>query len=198
MDVNGDGKLDVVTVGNAFGFASVFQNNGDGTFAARTSYQVYGNAYAAAVGDLNGDGNPDIVATNGSISGGITVLAQNTTTITSAIGTSGSPAISHLAGLDVSTSPAALSTLSTMSSTLDSLNTLSGTIGSSMSRLQTTLSTLTVRTENYQAAASRITDADVAQESANLTRLEILQQAGQAVLAQANQQPRLALQLLRG
>ena len=52
--------------------------------------------------------------------------------------------------------------------------------------------------ENMAAASGRIMDADVAEEAANLTRTQILQQAGAAVLGQANQQPALALQLLRG
>ncbi|NLF24444.1 MAG: flagellin, partial [Deltaproteobacteria bacterium] len=50
---------------------------------------------------------------------------------------------------------------------------------------------------NFAAAESQIRDTDVAQQAAELTRLNILQQAGSAVLAQANQQPSLALTLLR-
>lgn len=53
-------------------------------------------------------------------------------------------------------------------------------------------------TINYQSAASQIQDVDVASEAANLTKGSILQQAGAAVLAQANQQPALTLRLLQG
>jgi flagellin len=56
---------------------------------------------------------------------------------------------------------------------------------------------LTVTRENSIAAESRIMDTDVASEAAELTRLNILQQAGAAVLSQANQAPQLAIQLLR-
>jgi flagellin len=73
-----------------------------------------------------------------------------------------------------------------------------GTLGAAESRLATTIENLTVARENFQAAESRIRDVDVASEAAELTRLTILQQAGVAILAQANQQPQLALQLLRG
>ncbi len=73
-----------------------------------------------------------------------------------------------------------------------------GTLGAAESRLETTISNLQVARENFQAAESRIRDVDVAEEAAALTRLGILQQAGTAILAQANQQPQLALQLLRG
>lgn len=73
-----------------------------------------------------------------------------------------------------------------------------GTLGAAESRLETSINNLTVARENFQAAESVIRDVDVASESAELTRLTILQQAGTAILAQANQQPRLALQLLGG
>lgn len=71
-----------------------------------------------------------------------------------------------------------------------------GTLGAAESRLETTITNLTIARENFQAAESVIRDVDVAAESAELTRLTILQQAGTAILAQANQQPSLALQLL--
>lgn len=73
-----------------------------------------------------------------------------------------------------------------------------GTLGAAESRLDLTIRNLQVARENFQAAEGRIRDADVAAEAAELTRLNILQQAGTAILAQANQQPQLALQLLNG
>lgn len=73
-----------------------------------------------------------------------------------------------------------------------------GTLGAAESRLDITIRNLMVARENFTAAESRIRDADVAEEAAKLTRLTILQQAGTAILAQANQQPQLALQLLGG
>ena len=73
-----------------------------------------------------------------------------------------------------------------------------GTLGAADSRLETTIQNLLVAKENFNSAESRIRDADVAAESAELARLNILQQAGTAILAQANQQPQLVLQLLRG
>ena len=62
--------------------------------------------------------------------------------------------------------------------------------------MEVTISNLQVAQENFQAAESRIRDVDVASEAAELARVNILQQAGAAVLAQANTQPQLALQLL--
>jgi flagellin len=72
-----------------------------------------------------------------------------------------------------------------------------GILGGVESRLSTAITNLGVARENAMAAESRIRDVDVAEEAANLTRLNILQQAGTAVLAQGNQLPALALQLLR-
>lgn len=73
-----------------------------------------------------------------------------------------------------------------------------GTLGAAESRLSTSIENLQTARLNFKNAESVIRDVDVAEESAELTRLTILQQAGTAILAQANQQPQLALQLLRG
>lgn len=73
-----------------------------------------------------------------------------------------------------------------------------GTLGAAESRLDISIKNLQIARENYLAAESAIRDADVASEAAELARLNILQQAGVAILAQANQQPGLALQLLGG
>ena len=79
---------------------------------------------------------------------------------------------------------------------ISSLASTRGTLGAVESRLNVAINSLTVARENFAAAESRIRDVDVASEAAELTRLGILQQAGAAVLAQANQQPGLALSLI--
>ncbi|MFN4895413.1 MAG: flagellin [Pseudomonadota bacterium] len=71
-----------------------------------------------------------------------------------------------------------------------------GRLGALESRLSASISNLQVARENFKAAESQIRDLDVASEASELTRLNILQQAGAALLAQANQQPAIALQLL--
>ncbi len=92
---------------------------------------------------------------------------------------------------------AARAALAAVNGAVTSINTLRGNLGTTESRLNSAISNLTTSRENTIAAAARITDADIAVEAAELTRLNILQQAGSAVLAQANQQPSLAVQLLR-
>lgn len=91
----------------------------------------------------------------------------------------------------------AQSALGTLTSAIATVAQNRGTLGSFESRLLTAISNLRVASEQFSAAQSRIRDADVATETANLTRASVLQQAGVAVLAQANQRPGLALTLLR-
>lgn len=92
---------------------------------------------------------------------------------------------------------AARSALDAVNVAIASLTRARGTLGAAESRLNITIQNLQVARENFSAAESRIRDVDVAAEAAELARLNILQQAATAVLAQANQQPALALSLLQ-
>lgn len=92
---------------------------------------------------------------------------------------------------------AARSALDAVKTAISSLSTARGTLGATESRLLLTINNLQVARENISSAESLIRDVDVASEAANLTRLNILQQSGAAILGQANQQPALALSLLR-
>jgi flagellin len=98
----------------------------------------------------------------------------------------------------VSTQAAAQASLASLDSAISSLAQTRGTFGALENRLQTTISNIQNAMENLSASESRIRDVDVAMETANFTRLQILQQASVSMLAQANQQPQLALSLLRG
>lgn len=86
--------------------------------------------------------------------------------------------------------------LDAVNGAIQSLAVQRGGLGGVESRLRVAVSNLTVSRENFAAAESQIRDVDVASQSAELVRLGILQQAGAAVLAQANQQPSLALSLI--
>ena len=92
---------------------------------------------------------------------------------------------------------AARAALDAVNSAITSLASTRGILGATESRLGVAINNLSVARENFAAAESRIRDVDVAVEAAELTRLNILQQAGASILAQANQQPQLALTLLR-
>jgi flagellin len=89
------------------------------------------------------------------------------------------------------------SALDAVRAAISSLASARGVLGATESRLNVTVAGLAVARENFAAAESRIRDVDVAQESAELTRLGILQQAAVSILGQANQQPQLALRLLQ-
>ena len=86
--------------------------------------------------------------------------------------------------------------LDAVNNAIGSLAATRGNLGAVESRLTVTITNLEVAKENFASAESQIRDVDVASEAAELTRLNILQQAGASVLAQANQQPGIALSLL--
>jgi flagellin len=85
-----------------------------------------------------------------------------------------------------------------MDAALTAVNGARANLGAVQSRFETTISNLSVTTENLSSARSRIMDADFAVETANLSRSQILQQAGTAMVAQANQLPQQVLKLLQG
>ena len=80
---------------------------------------------------------------------------------------------------------------------IDDVNDTRATFGATQSRFDSIISNLQSSVENQTAARSRITDADFATETANMSRANVLQQAGTAMIAQANQQPQQVLSLLR-
>ena len=98
--------------------------------------------------------------------------------------------------VDVSTAGAASAALSDLSTALDTVNQSRATYGALQNRFEAVISNLQNYAENLTAARSRIQDADFAAETANLTRSQILQQAGVSILAQANTLPQAALSLL--
>ncbi|HRD97208.1 MAG TPA: flagellin [Rubrivivax sp.] len=105
----------------------------------------------------------------------------------------GTPTL-QISGTDGS---AALTALTSLDSAINTINSQRGTFGAVQNRFENVIATLLVGTENQNAARSRIMDADYAAETANLSRASILQQAGNAMVAQANQLPQQVLALLR-
>lgn len=99
--------------------------------------------------------------------------------------------------VDVSTATAASAALVDLDSDIDTVSTSRSTFGAVQNRFDAVIVNLTTYAENLSAARGRIQDADFAAETANLTRSQILQQAGVSMLAQANALPQLALSLLK-
>ncbi len=93
--------------------------------------------------------------------------------------------------------PTSSTVIDNIDTALDTINSERATLGASQSRFDAAVSNLQISIENQSAARSRIIDTDFAAETANLSRAQILQQAGNAMVAQANQLPQQVLQLLR-
>jgi flagellin len=102
-----------------------------------------------------------------------------------------------LNGVDVLTRDNATEALQTLDFALSQVSGLRAELGATQTRFESTIDNLSVTTENLTAARSRILDADFAKETADLTRAQILQQAGTSVLAQANAAPQNVLSLLQ-
>ncbi len=100
--------------------------------------------------------------------------------------------------LDVETSnTTAQAAIQAVDDALALVDTARGELGAKQNRFESTIANLNNSAENISAARSRILDADIAQETSAMTKSNILQQAGVAILAQANQAPQLALSLLQ-
>lgn len=102
-----------------------------------------------------------------------------------------------ISDLDISTVEGAEAALQAVDNALDTVNAERANLGAIQNRLDSTISSLAINSENLSAARSRILDADFARETAELSRTQVLQQAGISILAQANAQPQLVLSLLQ-
>ncbi len=107
-------------------------------------------------------------------------------------------ALGITSAIDLTTTTNAANALTTVTTAIQVKDSARASFGYSMNRLQSTTSVLNVQAENMLGAESRISDVDVATEVANLTRTQVLAQAGVSMLAQANTMPQMALTLLRG
>jgi len=109
------------------------------------------------------------------------------------LGTTGS-----VVGQDILTRAAANSAITIMDEAISDIDIMRGDLGAAQNRMVSTISNLNNVADNLSAARSRILDADIAQETSEMTKNNILQQAGVSILSQANQTPQLALSLLQG
>jgi flagellin len=139
---------------------------------------------------LEADGTPEAVV----FSSGFT--ASNT----GFAGPTMADAANDLTGIDsidVSTDKGAYIAMKKIDSALDQINGARATLGAVQSRFENAVANISIGVENLSASRGRIMDADFAKETANLSRAQILQQAGTAMVAQANQVPQGVLSLLR-
>jgi flagellin len=145
--------------------------------------------------EFNGIKLLDGSATSVTFQVGINTVAdvdQLNVTLTPALSTS-----LGLSTLDVGPAGNTSFAIEQLDAAVNAVSQLRGKFGSLQNRLQSTIANLGVSTESLSAAESRIRDVDVAYETAEMTRNNILQQASISILSQANQQPQAALSLLR-
>lgn len=112
-------------------------------------------------------------------------------------GTSAAATTTGFSALDLGTAAGANIAIDSMDAALTAVNTARADLGAIQTRFESVVQNLSINVENTSAARGRIRDADFAAETASLTRNQILQQAGTAMLAQANQIPQNVLSLLR-
>lgn len=182
-DLDGDGNLDLVSTVAGGGGVNVLLGNGNGTFQANTSYSTVSFTREVTFGDLDGDGGTDIVAASYG-DNSVAVLLANTTTTTG------------IQNIDLSSQSSALTALDSYKQQLSTLAQERGVAGAALSRLEITYSSLQNYRSNLDEAHSKVVDADIALEVAESVRLQILQQAATAVIAQANLSSEVVLGLL--
>jgi flagellin len=132
--------------------------------------------------------------TNATIDIQVGANATETVTLTMADATAATLAI---AALDVTSVANANTALAALDTAIDDVSTGRGVLGAGTNRMNSAIASIATARENLAASESRIRDVDVAYETADMTRNNILQQAAVSVLSQANMQPQLALSLLR-
>ena len=194
----GDLQINGVNVG-AIGADTNAANRASSVAAAINSYSSQTGVYATILSSaptqivLTNSGSvpatPNIVvALAGTATTASTGLTAATTTPTTTSG---------FASLDISSAAGADTAITTMDAALTAVNTARATLGAIQNRFSSVVTNLQTTSENLSASRSRIQDTDFAAETANLTKAQILQQAGTAMLAQANALPQNVLALLK-
>ena len=148
----------------------------------------------------------DVKFTDLRITGAVTISAQETITLAgtdpedagfATLTDDNVQAVGTIANADVSTAAGANVLIDSVDSALRQVDDMRAKLGAAQNRFDYTIANLQNVSENLSASRSRTMDADFAQETANLTKAQILQQAGVAMLAQANMLPQTVLSLLQ-
>jgi flagellin len=196
-----------VTVNNAVPAAPTFNikvtdSNANGTFvlSTGTANDVLTTTGGQKLGFANG-ATATATGSSGTFQVGSGTSASDQISIS--IGDMSSAGINpgatglSLAAVDVSQSTLSSANITSIDAAITKVSTLRGNLGAYQNRFEHTISNLSITTENLSASESRIRDTDMAAEMMSFTRAQILQQAGTAMLAQANAVPQTVLQLLK-
>ncbi|MDT8999339.1 flagellin [Paucibacter sp. APW11] len=158
------------------------------------NFQVGANATTNDTITINGQNMLGTTTTAATNDGALAEVVNSTNTDISNVGAAGTGATFDVYAAGTK---GALDSVAKIDLALAQVNTARSTFGAAQNRFDAVTASLTVSVENQSAARSRIMDADFAMETANLSRAQILQQAGNAMIAQANQAPQQVLTLLR-
>jgi flagellin len=173
---------------------SVYKLNAGGGVGAEVDLLTDTTVVASGYLILDSEKSFSLVDDTGLISGAGTYVDANANPIDDTT----SSTLIKVADLDVTTFKSSTEALKTVDSALAFISGERAKLGALQSRFETTIANLQITSENLSASRSRIQDADFAAETAALSRAQILQQAGTAMVAQANQIPQGVLQLLQG
>ncbi len=190
---------EVVNVTVAGAAAATAETNADTFEAAVNANQKLRDAGIVAIRTTNGaTGGAGVRLVSSETS--FTYTIAETSTGAAADRTLGAPTVGTQAITAATDSGAsgAKKSLDSLKTAIANLGKVQGTVGTGQNRLQQAIELATSQITNFQSAESRIRDADVTAEASNLARLSVLQQAGVAALAQANQSTQAILSLLRG
>jgi len=176
-------------------------NTGSGAGADTTTAAGANTTASANVAGVNA-ANHGTVSLNSTSSDGIVIggAAMAKAGLAAKAGQNGpttTSSVSSIAAVDISTQAGAQSALSAIDGAISMVTTSQGLVGALQNRFTSAISNLQSTSTNLSAARSRIQDTDFAAETANMTRAQVLQQAGTAILAQANQGPNSVMSLLR-
>jgi flagellin len=160
--------------------------------AARTAY-----GDTAALPQITLSATLDNTSTKEQVLAGVKDLQGKVDTL--GLSVSGTEVTKHkgIDSVDIGTQAGAWEAIKQIDSAIDQVNAARGDLGALQTRFEKTVENIDIQNENITAARGRIVDADFATETANLSRAQILQQAGTAMVAQANQLPQQVLSLLR-
>jgi flagellin len=176
------------------------EGTGAGTVAANVAAINAVSADTGVVASLNTDGAIVLNSVSGteiSISQGNVPNADIKTNVGLLETNNANSVGNSVADIDITSAAGAQKAIGIVDKALEQVNSVRGDLGAISNRLDSTMNNLSNISENQAAARSRIEDADFARESANLSRAQVLQQAGTAMLAQANAAPQQVLTLLR-
>jgi len=171
---------------------------------------INGQAFALTLADHDGAAGAGLTVTTGATDGAVAIVEAKAsgTTITMTAGAADNPFVienlrvgngigAAVGGLDLTTKALATAAITAVNNQITTLNTSRSAAGASINRLEFAADNLSNVSQNASASRSRILDADYAAETTELARTQIIQQAGTAMLSQANQQAQSVLALLK-